>query len=256
MKRIFLALFLFLSSNAHADGIDSFVVFGSHFDGADGATSATDFSTAQAAKTITFVGNAQLDTAQLKFGTASLLLDGTGDYLTLADSDDWNFGSGDFTIDLWAWFDSVAASQQMIGQREAASTEFAFQFGWSTATTSLRFFYSIDGIGSVGVNGATFTPTLDTWYHFAVVRSGNELKLFIDGVQSGATADVTGVTIYNSTSLLQVGAIFTGVPVNYFTGQLDELRVSKGVARWTTDFTPPTAPYSAGSKNLATLGVG
>ena len=74
---------------------DSYTKLLIHCDGADASTTFTD----ESGKTITTVGNAQVDTAYKVFGTGSLLLDGTGDALTLDDSEDWNFGSGDFTVD-------------------------------------------------------------------------------------------------------------------------------------------------------------
>src|SRR3990167_11188540 len=92
-------------------GIDQYVVFGSHLDGEDAATVATDFSTQQAAKDITFNGNRQLDTADFKFGTASALYDGSGDFLSLADSGDWDFGTADWTIDVWVNFANTGGNQ-------------------------------------------------------------------------------------------------------------------------------------------------
>ena len=68
-----------------------------HFDGSDGATTTTDDGPDE--RTITLAGNAQLDTAQKKFGTASLLLDGNGDLASAADDGDFDFGSGDFTVE-------------------------------------------------------------------------------------------------------------------------------------------------------------
>ena len=78
-------------------GIDAYTKLCSHFNGADGATDYTD----PVAGAATFGGTAQLDTAQKEFGTAALLLDGNSDYVTYPDSDDWSFGTGDFTIDFW-----------------------------------------------------------------------------------------------------------------------------------------------------------
>jgi hypothetical protein len=114
--------------------------------------------------------------------------------------------------------------------------------GWSLYEDSdeLTFNYSTDG-SATSTKTVSWTPTVGTWYHVAVSRSGNDLKLFVDGTQQGATQDVTGVTIYNSTSTLTVGA--TGVPDNYFGGYIDELRISKGTARYTSTFTPETIPY-------------
>ena len=214
-------------------GLDNQVVLLLHFDGADGATSFTDFSPSH--HTITPAGTAQVDTAQSKFGGASLLLDGSGDYLTVPDHANWDYGTGDFTIDYWVRFNSVSNDQAMV----------ASQIGNGGMGILIRF-------GSAGASGVsvfinsteytfTWTPSTNTWYHVALTRSGTNLRAFIDGTQVGTTqtnsTDITG-----STAVFTVGARNGGG--NALNGWLEELRVSKGIARWTTNFTPPTAPYN------------
>ena len=81
----------------NTESYDSYTKLMLHMEGSDGSTTFTD----EIGKAVTANGNAQIDTAQKKFGAASGLFDGTGDYLTLANSNDWSFGSGDFTIDFW-----------------------------------------------------------------------------------------------------------------------------------------------------------
>lgn len=256
MKLVKTILFGFLlTSTAYADGIDSFVVFGSHYDGADGATSALDFSTAQAPKTITFNNNAQLDTAQFKFGTASLLLDGTDDFISCADNDQFTLGASDFTLDCQVRFSATTATHTIMSHWDGPSSNRGWILDYQHADTTLRFVYSTDGVGTTS-KAVTWTPVVDTWYYVEVDRSGNNLYFFVDGVQVGTTQDVTGVTIFNSNQVFRMGTINSATPANDFAGWLDEARVSVGVARHTANFTAPTAPYSAGSKNLATLGVG
>src|SRR3990167_8969973 len=111
---------------------DSYTKLLLHGDGSDASTTITD----EIGKTVTAVGNAQLDTAQKKFGTASILLDGTGDYATVPDSDDWNFGAGDFTIDFWVRFNGVAESEAFCGQDQDATNH--WYFAWD-GTTTLTF---------------------------------------------------------------------------------------------------------------------
>lgn len=236
-------------------GIDQYVVFGSHFDGTDGATTATDFSTEQAAKTITFVGNAQLDTAQFKFGTASLLLDGTGDYITLADSDDFTY-TGDFTIDFQVRFNSaVNVAYDLYDHGVAADTNRNFIL-WDGGNS--RWYFGIYNGGSVDFEFfASDTIVVDTWYHVALVRSGNNWFWFRDGTEKATTSNA--VAYSNKATTVRIGANSSdGTPMN---GWIDEYRISKGIARWTANFTPPSAPYSVGggvvfTSRLALMGVG
>lgn len=241
-------------------GIDEFVVFGSHLDGVDGATTATDFSTAQAAKTITLVGNAQIDTAQSKFGGASLLCDGTGDYCTVPDSDDFSFGAGNFTIDFWVRFASVSAVEGFGGQRVDSNNQWQFFKNTAVNLNKIRIFFVSAGTTKADyVMTDAWVPLIDTWYHIAVVRNGTSILLFIDGTSQTLTETVA----ISTNDLGNVAADFqfpgTGVlggsPLN---GWLDEYRISKGVARWTANFTPPTSPYSEGenrANNMCLMGV-
>ncbi|MFZ2188264.1 MAG: LamG-like jellyroll fold domain-containing protein [Candidatus Moraniibacteriota bacterium] len=117
--------------------------------------------------------------------------------------------------------------------------------GWAlrAVNNALTFDYSTDG-SATSTKSVSWTPAADTWYHVAVAKGGNNLRFFVDGTQQGATQDMTGVTIYNSSALMTVGA--TAVPDSYFNGYIDEFRISKGIARWTSDFTPPTQAYGGG----------
>lgn len=212
-----------------------------HFDGADASTTITDTNRGGSAHTWTAAGNAQIDTAQSVFGGASLLCDGTGDWVTTADHADFTLGTSNFTIDfrLRPAADGTAlrpAGQGPVGLA-AASTPWYFE---RLATNKLRAHVS---------NGSAFT-TLDTtsnvvagaWYHVALVRDGNTLRLFLNGTQE-ATAAFSG-TIPDSANALRFGAAGeeTTSPWN---GWGDEFRLSVGIARWTANFTPPTAGYYA-----------
>ena len=120
-----------------------------HFDGADGSTTFTDVK----GHTFTAAGNAQIDTAQSLFGGASLLLDGSGDYIWAADSADWDFGTADFAVELWGRFNALPSSNAMtlIGSYGGSST------GWSLQ-------YRNDGGGG---NRARFGVAGDTGFDFA-----------------------------------------------------------------------------------------
>lgn len=220
---------------------DTYTKFMSHFDGVDGATSATD----EIGKTITFVGTAQLDTAQYKFGTASLLLNGSTDYVTLADSVDWDMGTGDFTWELQIRFADIttATNQYIISQRSNAGTK--QQALYFNNTTGLNFF-NYDGAFNVDFGqGAVTGWLINTWYHIAVVRNGDDYNIYRDGISIASTT--------NSSALSDIGYLLTlgaregdgEAADNFVNGWIDECKISKGIARWTADFTPPTSAYSA-----------
>ena len=197
-------------------------------------------------------GDAQIDTAQSKFGGASSLFDGSGDYLSTADSADWYFGSGDFTIDFWVRFNALPANTQLMSffeQRVDAANAMVF-FVYNSAGTYQWYLQSVSG-GSYVVNFYKNSPGLavNTWYHVAYVRSGNSWYVFQNGVQCGTTET-------DSDALPDVAAQATIGQWNggsYFNGWLDEYRISKGVARWTSNFSPPSAAYTADSPTVLLL---
>jgi hypothetical protein len=212
------------------------------------------------AKIITANGNAQIDTAQSKFGGASGLFDGTGDYLSLLDSDDWNFGTGAFTIDFWVRFNALPTNifdwMVLFSQRTDANNRWIFyiakedasNYSWGfrhrpnseTADIDLSF---IDTPGAI---------TTNTWYHVALVRSGNSWYCFRDGTQKGNTATNTN-DVHDFAAPLQIGSDGGANPD--LNGWVEEPRISKGVARWTAAFSGslPTARYDRDSYTVLLL---
>lgn len=183
----------------------------------------------RAGKTVTVNGDAKLSTAVKKFGTASLALDGTGDYVTVASNPDFNFGTGDWTVELWAYRSVTGVVQTLFDYRPSAGTYFQINLG-STGVT--RF----------AVNGATVIsgPNLvtNTWTHIAVSKVSNVTRMFVNGTVVATTyADTNNygqATIY-------IGATNTGASA--FGGNIDDLRITKGIARYTTTFTVPTSAF-------------
>jgi len=209
-----------------------------HADGSDGSTTFTDSSSTP--KTVTANNQAQIDTAQSKFGGASALFDGTDDYLSSVDSADWDLGAGSFTIDFWVRFNSVATNANLIAQFGVASQN-AWLVQWNTSNL-LRFLYTTDGSTTVTLSNS-WTPTTAVWYHVAVVRNGNDLLMFIDGTQIGTTQTLSA-TIFNSTSDIAVGSQTGGTGTGDLNGWMDEIRLVKGTAVWTSNFTAPTGAYA------------
>lgn len=206
-----------------------------HFDGADGSTTITDSSAS--ARTITVVGNAQLDTAQKVFGTASLLGDGTGDYLTAPDSADWT-PAGDFTIDARIRVTSLATTTFTICCHETdADNNYRFLVG---ASGALTFIVRSGASNIVNLNTGDGTISTGVWYHVAIVRSGNTWTLYIDGVATGTDTDSDAVP--NFTGTFKIGGKSSTIAQS-FEGWIDEFRFSS-VARWTANFAPPSGAYT------------
>lgn len=210
---------------------DAQTVFLLHAGGTNGSTVFTDSSSAP--KAITTVGNAQVSTAQSKFGGSGYLGDGTGDYLSTPAHADFVFGTGDFTIDGWIYLNSWTQGPSIFSNRDGgwSATEFVFK-----VETNGRLWVDT-GLANI-VSGATVLAT-GVWTHVALIRSGSTLRLFLNGVQDGEAATSVNLT---KQSLVKVGGgdPDTGRSLN---GYMDELRISKGVARWTANFTPPAAAY-------------
>jgi hypothetical protein len=211
-----------------------------HFNGADGSTTFTD----ESGKTWTAHGHAQIDTAQSVFGGASGLFDGLGDdYISSPDSADWYFGSGNFTIDFWVRFTALPSngSYQAIYSQTASVLDRVY-LGVTNTSGTYYWKFMIDAGGDPLGTNAPSSLSINTWYHIALVRSGNNWMVFQNGSQCGTTAT-------NSTAIDDIGAeaeigIYStnSLPLK---GWVDELRISKGVARWTTNFTPPSEEYAA-----------
>ena len=219
--------------------------------GADGGTTFTDSSSNTL--TVTPVGNAQTSTAQSKFGGSSALFDGSGDYLSLSSNSVFSFDS-DFTVELWVRQASSPTETFPILLERGNGTQDAGSWGIiinnSGANKTCSFFYG-GPRAYVSVGALTF----DTWHHIAVSRSRSTLRTFLDGAQTSAATVTDNLTI---TAPLRVGSSGYGIPSNYFKGNVDDLRITKGVARYTSSFTPSTltAPGSSSDYNRITGLVG
>lgn len=229
------------------------------WDGIDAATSFTEESGNTAVAT--FAGTAQLDTAQQKFGTASLLLDGNSDYVTFPDIAGYVLGSSDFTWEAWVRFNALPSASSENGAIIAAqwlSTGNQRSYVWGFDTSDeMKFQYSTDGSTSATLTSSD-APTLATgqWYHCAVVRDGATTRMFIDGVALTVSGNISG-TIHNSTDTLRIGAINTSAGFRaYVDGWIDDLRLTAGVARYTAGFTPPIAAFTAGAQVDSYLELG
>ena len=179
------------------------------------------------------VGNAQISTAiSAKWGSGSMYFDGTGDWLQLPASDIYAFGSGDYTVEAWVYFTSI----------NNTTLQIIFMSG---STGGNSFYFHVDGNQiSVGTTAAFIsnqatTFTTSSWYHIAACRSGTTLRLFVNGTQAGSNA--TDTTNWTSSGNARIGANESGTQTVF--GYIQDLRITKGYARYTANFTPPTAAF-------------
>ena len=208
----------------------------------DGKQSGFETITDRLGKTVSAGGNAQHSTAQFKFGTASFLLDGTGDYVSSPTSTDFEFGTGDFCIEFF-FRRSRNGVQEILFDMRNVNTEVVPTI--YTSTTNLLRVY-INGLDRIS---STTTLTTGTWYHVALARVGSNTKLFLNGVQQGST--------YADTNNYLARPVKFGARaydnVNGFQGYIDEIRISKGIGRYSTTFTPTTTQFEGDNNTVLLL---
>jgi hypothetical protein len=187
------------------------------------------------------VGNAQLSTAVKKYGSGSIAFDGTGDSLKIIDNPNINFGSGDFTLECWVYFNVVNTEQVIFSKGWQSSSAYASYLIYMTSAASLRFGASTNGgswdIANEKVIG---TMTAGAWTHIAVTRSGTSFRAFINGVINDSFTFTSASSLANiAAQTLFIGGRTDGNST--MNGYIDDLRITKGYARYTTTFTPPTS---------------
>ena len=207
-------------------GNDGFTKLLLHFNGVDGAKATNDNSASN--HTITFYNDAQLDDSQKKFGATSIYFDGAGDYITASSSSDFDLAGTDFTIDFWIRF---------YGSIPNGSTPVCRSWtnGWFFQSWGSFQFYSGSSYESIPFD----TLSANTWYHVALVYVGGVANAYLDGILKNSVS----MTVANGSGDLYFGRL-DGTEY-YFSGHIDEFRISKGIARWTSNFTPPTAAYES-----------
>ena len=196
-----------------------------HMNGSNGSTAFTDSSSNGLA--VTAYGNAQVSTTDPKYGSGSLTLDGTGDYLQTAASSALALGTGDFTVECWVYVNSGNSNNGL------------FTFGDEDSGLAVSILSGNWNLTHVGGGGASMgAVTTGSWQHLAVTRSGSSLRFFINGTQLGST-------LSNSTNFtdnqLKIGYYYNS---DYaINAKIDEFRVTKGIARETASFAPYDGPF-------------
>ncbi|WP_164483770.1 MULTISPECIES: LamG-like jellyroll fold domain-containing protein [unclassified Polaromonas] len=212
-----------------------------HGDGINNSTVITDSS--PVVKPVTVGGNAKVSTVQGKFGGTSMAFDGAGDYLSSANHDNFNLTSADFTIEAWVYVTALTAGTQAVVDKDGVSgTSYSqYQVGISPAGKMTAFLGNGNGVSPTGtVYTGTTTITLNAWHHIALVKSGSIFKGFLDGAQEWSAA---AAPMYSGGKALLVGYLASGAAAQTFNGYIDDVRITKGVARYSANFTPPTTAF-------------
>lgn len=207
-----------------------------HFNGPDGAT--TYFSDDINVRAASFFGTAQLDVGIKKFGSAALQINGGADKITFPDSGDWAFGNGLFTIDFWAYFVSIFTEGNNYFYHQNINADNNILVFYNGPNDWL-YFIAVSGGASQGYYRTTNPVgfSAGNFYHIEYVRSGSSFYIFKNGVSQALTQVAAIGTIPNLAVNLSIGG-------TDFNGRMDELRVLKGQAAHTADFTPKTTEYT------------
>ena len=201
-----------------------------HGDGTNGSTTIVDSSSSP--KAVTAVGDAQISTAQSKFGGSSIAFDGTGDTLNISSNASFGFGTGDFTVEFWLYYQGgngyVFFWIQALGP---PSTPY-LGYGLNAGSKNPWLW------NNVNVLTTTTAVTNNIWQHHAVVRSNGVLSIYLDGIALGSTTFTENLDLQKPLTIASNGA-----SAQFTNGFIDDFRITKGIARYTSNFTPPTAPF-------------
>jgi hypothetical protein len=186
--------------------------------------------------TLETVGNAQISTAQNKFGSGSMSFDGVGDYLITQPNTAFTFGTGDFTIECWVYLTNSSATTQTIMGVDLSGSTNSIQIWYNNGSTPNKISFNVYGNPRFD---SSSTVSINNWMHLAFTRSSGTFKMFINGVQ-----EATGSLSTNfPNNVFVVGRGYISANQEYFYGYIDDLRVTKGYARYTSNFTPPTSAF-------------
>ena len=238
VRRIMLKqLLMLMASRVTGDPYFANVKLLLHMDGADASTTFTD----QIGHTFTARGNAQIDTSDSQFGGASALFDGTGDWIDTPDSADFTIGSGDMTAEFCLKANTSTITRYLCGQADASLTGTSISFYMYLTGTGFPGVTVYTGSTAKTVQGAGSIENDGLWHRLAAVISSGTLYLYLDGVSIGTPIAIGGA-VNDSSEIFSIGAAGA-----YGTGRcigwIDEFRLTIGTARYTGNYTPPTAAF-------------
>ncbi len=207
-----------------------------HGDGTNGSTTIIDSS--PLAQTMTVFGNAQISTAQSKFGGSSLFFDGTGDSIRSSQTANWTFGANNFTIECWLNTSDTGQYGSIVSADGTGTNGWAFLV--NSATNDGKIVFYEGAIASSLLISSSGGFNNNAWHHVAVARNGSNLSIYVNGTSlassTSSSSATTPGTLYIGGSMVSAG--------RDLVGYIDDLRITKGIARYTANFTPPTAPFA------------
>lgn len=216
-----------------------------HMDGTDGSKTFIDSSSAS--NIVTPIIGAKISTTQSKFGGSAAAFNGSTDCLTVPANSSFEFGTGDFTIECWFYQSSTPSGGALITESFShTGNNVYFAIGFcnyqiSSLTGDILFFGSYINSKWTGVVHNTALPN-NQWHHVAACRHAGIVKLYANGI--GFSPGVSYADNIPIEGEIYIGKRWdlTGSS-SFFNGYIDEVRITKGVARYTENFTPPTAPF-------------
>jgi hypothetical protein len=210
-----------------------------HMDGTNGSQTFTDSSTNNF--TLTAFGNTRIDTSVKKFGTGAAYFDGSGDYISRPLDLAFEFPD-DFTIECW-FYTTNQGNQGLFNTIPFNSSIFTTRSIILNLNNVNGYSFGISTIASTGTSAAF---SLNVWNHVALVRENGNINLYSNGIKIATQTFTSSL----STGGLHIGTAITDQTLLFdtrvapFSGYIDEFRITKGVARYTSNFIPQTAPFA------------
>jgi hypothetical protein len=201
----------------------------------------------QTAKTVMeTVGETKISTSVYKYGTGSISYDGSGDYILVKPTQDLEFGSGNFTIEFW-WYPTSTSRQGLY--HGSFGTDWSIGIDYGAAAGKIGIWASSNGtawnlITADNSQGqGTTTVSQNAWNHIAYVRNGTTWMLFVNGNRDLNLTGISGTIVNRATSQKSIGSWWSTGSMSQASGYMDDFRITKGYARYTSNFTAPTAAF-------------
>ena len=215
-----------------------------HLDGTNGSTDFTNADSSSSPKTVNPEGSAQISTAEAKtgFGQSLLLNDANSyaNYLSTPDNVGFQFGTGDFTLEAWIYLISKPRSFAVIIATDTSTFTTGSYYFIVDSSNKLQF-----GGAGLSISALVSASTISTgqWYHVAATRKSGTTRIFINGTLEDTETGDTHSYNYSTNNLLIGRNGWNDSSTQGFYGYIDDVRITKGVARYDATFTPPTVPF-------------
>lgn len=209
-----------------------------HMNGGEGSSTFTDVSTggADSPHTITGVGGITQSDQRTQFGVSSVFFDGVDDRLDITDSDDFAFGTSDFTIDGWINLTTPSGTRPIMQQGNDSANMWRLEV---LGTEALEFRLRIGGSNTIQFNTGGGAISVDTWTHVALERFGDDWNIYVGGMLRATDNDSASIANYTNPLVMGIDTFNT----QKFTGYMDEFRISSIARYGGKDFAVPSAPY-------------